>query len=345
MRSLVTHLSLGLVSVVAITLATDAAAQMRLISEGPQIELRDLAARVVVTPEARSDIDIKVRYGKVKVPTLMVSQRGDVTVLNGQLSRSGHRTRMSDESNQYVFITGFGRVKIEDLPLVFVRVPNNAVVKDSAHTVGHIKTSQSLDIIMSGTGQWTVEPITGPLNIINSGPGDIRLTTSGDAIIDNMGPGDISMDSVRNLKLTLTGPGSFNAASAQDVQITNQGPGDIHINTVRSAKAKINGPGDLSLGQVMNGMTLVNNGPADVSVGRIAGPVSLNLAGSGDVNIAGGQIPGFDMRGSGSGDVAFGGTAGTVNIDFNGPGDISITKATGRIETKVNGSGELYIGQ
>jgi len=338
------------VSVIAITLATDAAAQMRLISDGPQIELRDLAARVVVTPEDRSDIDIKVRYGKAKVPALMVSQRGNVTVLNGHLSGKGPKMSLTirfdegDQNRGQVFISGLGKVKVEDLPLVFVRVPNNAVVKDSGYTLGHVKPSQSLDMIMSGSGQWTVEPVAGPLNIINSGAGGISISTAGDAIVDNMGAGDIDIQSVRRLKLTQTGSGGFSAQNSLDVEVINQGSGDIDLRAARSVKAKINGSGDLSLGNVMNGLTLVNNGPSDVSVEKIAGPVSLSLSGSGDVDIAGGHIPGFVMRGSGSGDVAFGGITGTVNIDANGPGDISIMKATGPVITKVNGSGEMYIG-
>ncbi|EGF90939.1 hypothetical protein ABI_23510 [Asticcacaulis biprosthecium C19] len=336
-------------SIVAITLATDAVAQMRLISDGPQIELRDLAARVVVTPEDRSDIDIKVRYGKAKVPTLMISQRGNVTVLNGHLS--GGKSKMNlhfnedDLANGQVAIAGLGKVRFDDLPLIFVRVPNNAVVKDAALTVGHVKPSRSLDMIMSGAGSWTVEPVSGPLNIINSGAGDISVSTAGDSIIDNMGSGDINVQSVRKLKLTQTGSGGFSAHNSQDVEIFNQGSGDVEVLNARSVKAKMNGSGDLTLGNVMNGLTLVNNGSSDVSVQKIAGPVSLSLAGSGDVDIAGGHIPGFVMKGSGSGDVAFGGIAGTVNIDANGPGDISIMKATGPVITKVNGSGEMYIGQ
>ncbi|ESQ75110.1 GIN domain-containing protein [Asticcacaulis sp. AC402] len=339
------------VSVAAIAMATGAAAQMRLISDGPQIELRDLAARVVVTPEDRSDIDIKVRYGKAKVPALMISQRGNVTVLNGHLSGTSPRTSLTihfdEETIQsgQVFISGMGKVKIDDLPLVFVRVPNNAVVKDNAYTLGHMKPSRSLDMIMHGSGQWTVEPVSGPLNIINSGAGDISVSTAGDTIVDNMGSGDINIQSVRRLKLTQTGSGSFAAQNGTDVEIFNQGSGDVGLINARSVKAKMNGSGDLSLGNVMNGLTLVNNGSSDVSVQKIAGPVSLSLAGSGDVDIAGGHIPGFVLRGSGSGDVAFGGTAGTVNIDANGPGDISIMKATGPVITKVNGSGEMFIGQ
>ena len=352
MRNAFPLLPVTMVSLLALSLATDASAQMRLLSDGPQIELRDLAARVVVTPEDRSDVDIRVRYGKAKVPTLMVSHRGDVTVLNGHLSsqpRIGNFTLAINFDNVTadggeVYISGIGKVQVEDLPLVFIRVPNNAVVKDSAYTLGHVNPSKSLDIIMNGSGDWSIDPVSGPLNIINSGSGAIHVASAGDGIVDNMGAGDIRIESMRNLKLSMTGSGNFSAGRAMNTDVQNQGSGDVDLRNVNAITAKLNGSGDLILGNVTSGLTLINNGSSDVSADRLVGPVSLNLAGSGDVNISGGQIPGFIMRGSGSGDVDFGGIAGTVNIDSNGSGDINIMKATGAVITKVNGSGEMHIG-
>ena len=352
-RALANAVAGAMVSLGALSLASSASAQMRLISDGPQIELRDLAARVVVTPEDRSDIDIRVRYGKAKVPTLMVSHRGNVTVLNGHLSAQppsfGNFTlaiKFDDivASNGSVEISGLGKVDVEDLPLVFIRVPNNAVVKDSGYSVGHINPSKSLDMIMNGSGDWSIDPVAGPLNIIDSGSGNIHVTSAGDGIIDNMGSGDIVVDSMRNLKLSMTGSGGFSTHQALDTDIQNQGSGDVSLRNVRAITAKLNGSGDLILGDVTSGLTLINCGSSDVSADKVVGQVSLNLAGSGDVDITAGQIPGFVMRGSGSGDVSFGGIAGNVNIDSNGSGDILISRATGAVVTKVNGSGEMHIG-
>lgn len=345
---------MAMASVIAITAATTASAQMRLLSDGPQIELRDMAARVVVTPEDRSDVDIRVRYGSAKVPTLMVSHRGNVTILNGHLSAPAHPSlgnfalHINFDSvtagDGTVYISGIGKVDVDELPLVFVRVPNNAVVKDSGYTLGHVNPSKSLDIIMNGGGEWTVDPVAGPLNIINSGSGTIHVISAADGIIDSMGAGDIDIETMRNLKLSMTGSGNFSVTRAQDIDLQNQGAGDVELRNVRAVTAKLNGSGDLMLGNVASGLTLINNGSSDVSADRIVGAVSLNLAGSGDVAISGGQIPGFMLKGSGSGDVDFGGIAGTVNIDSNGSGDISIMKATGAVITKVNGSGEMHIG-
>ena len=354
MRNPLPLAAFGLVSALALTLATDASAQMRLLSDGPQVELRDMVARVVVTPEDRSDVDIRVRYGKAKVPTLMVSHRGNVTVLNGHLnapvstSLFNFRININDLSSNAdagsVFIAGMGKVDIADLPLVYIRVPNNAVVKDSSDSYGHINPSQSLDLIMNGGGDWSVDPVSGPLNVINSGSGNLHVTSAGDAIVDNMGSGDIDLNAVRSLKVSLTGSGSFVSNQSTNTELQNQGSGDVVLGHVGNIKVQLNGSGDLSMNSINGMLTLSNYGSSDVHIGQLGGPVTLDLSGSGDVDIDHGQANAFTLSGSGSGDVDFGGIAGTVRIDSNGSGDVSILKATGAVVTKVNGSGEMHIG-
>ncbi len=344
----------GLAGALALGAASGANAQLRLLSDGPQVEFKDMVARVVVTPEDRSDVDIRVRYGKAKLPQLMVSHRGNVTVLNGHLSSPSHGTGFNMRINLddidggtrgNIFISGLGQVDINDLPLVFVRVPANAVVKDSGYVFGQIGASKSLDFILNGSGDWNIGPVAGQLNIIDSGSGGIHVAqTAGDAIVDNMGSGDINLDGTRGLKISLSGSGNFNVQQAGDVDLQNQGSGDVSLGRIRSLKAGLNGSGDLAVQSVGGNFSLVNNGSSDVNIDRLTGPASLDLSGSGDVHIQQGMAQTFMIRGSGSGDVDFGGTAGSVNIDSNGSGDVTIGKATGPVQSRVTGSGEMHIG-
>jgi hypothetical protein len=354
MRNIILISLLGMTSAVTLT-ATGVLAQPYMTDDGPQVELRDMVARVVVTPEDRSDVDIRVRYGSVKVPTLMISQRGNTTVLNGHLSSGkqvphfSFRINVNDEDQVSaeggkVYISGIGKVNVSDLPLVFVRVPANAVVKDSAYTFGRVGPSRSLDFVMNGSGEWVVEPVNGPLNVINSGSGRISVTSAGDSIVDNMGSGDINLGAVRNLQAVLTGSGNFTVDQSGNTFLQNQGSGDVRLTRTAGLKVQLNGSGDLSLGSVMGGLNVVNNGSSDIAIERVGGPVTLDISGSGDVSIAGGQVPAFVLRGSGSGDVSFDGITNTVNVDTNGSGDVSIMKATGTVITKVVGSGEMHIG-
>jgi len=349
MRYLVPTLA-GLVSAFALA-AGGAHAELSYNGDGPEIELRDFAARVVVTPENRSDIDVRVRYGKAKVPVLMVSHRGNVTVLDGHLSSLQHglhfNINFSDGDNSdhgRVFITGVGDVDINDLPMVFIRVPMNAEVKDSAYTFGTVGPSNSLNFILNGCGDWNIAAVNGPLNIIDSGSGSIRVASAGDSVIDNMGSSDIQVGRVHRLKLSLSGSGDFKAEQSDDTQLQNMGSSDIELGRVGLLKAQLTGSGDLSLDGVGGDLTLVNTGASDVTINRLNGSASLQLTGSGDVHIHGGQADSFVVHGTGSGGVDFNGTAGTVTIDTSGSGDVKITRATGSVTQHTNGSGETHIG-
>ena len=338
----------------ALALAAPAHAELGFNGDGPEIELRDLVARVVVTPENRSDIDVRVRYGKAKVPTLMVSHRGNVTVLDGHLSsiqrnlsfKINFNVNDDDENhaNGRVFISGVGDVDINDLPMVFIHVPMNAEVKDSAYTFGTIGPSNSLNFILNGSGDWNISPVNGPLNIIDSGSGSVRVASAGDSVIDNMGSSDIQVGRVRHLKLSLSGSGSFKSDQSDDTQLQNMGSSDVQLGHVGLLKAQLNGSGDLSLDGVGNGLTLINTGASDVTINRLNGPAMLQMTGSGDVHIQSGQADSFVVHGTGSGDVDFNGTAGTVSVDTSGSGDVRITRATGSVTQHVNGSGETHIG-
>ena len=49
------------------------------------VELKNVAARVVVTPEARSDVELKVVYGAAKLPIIMVHTADNTLVADGKL--------------------------------------------------------------------------------------------------------------------------------------------------------------------------------------------------------------------------------------------------------------------
>ncbi len=349
MRYLVPTLA-GLASALALA-AGGAHAELAFNGDGPEIELRDLAARVVVTPENRSDIDVRVRYGKAKVPVLMVSHRGNVTVLDGHLSSLQHGLHFDinfdgndDGGHGRVFVNGIGDVDINDLPMVFVRVPMNASVKDSAYTFGTVGPSSSLNFILNGSGDWNIASVNGPLNIIDSGSGNVRVASAGDSVIDNMGSSDIQVGRVHRLKLSLSGSGDFKSEQSDDTQLQNMGSSDIQLGRVGLLKAQLNGSGDLSLDGIGGGMTLVNSGASDVTINHLNGPASLQMTGSGDVHIHSGQADTFVVHGTGSGSVDFNGTAGTVTVDTTGSGDVQITHATGPVTQHSNGSGETHIG-
>lgn len=323
-------------------------------ADGAQrLELKNLAATVIVVPEARDTIDIKVRYGRAKIPTLMVSKHGETTVLNGQIAlpTSGHGFNMTisivddnGATSGRVTIPGAGMVNIKDLPVVYVRVPNDVHIQDNALIFGQIGPSQSVELTSCGKGNWTIANVTGNLNIIGCGPADITANAANNGIITSTSSGTIAVKTLNYLKANLTGSGSLNITNVTNLDLQNQGSGDVELGKVGRATLKLGGSGDLAIKSIDNGFSLTNYGSSDVDITSINGAVTIDMSGSGDVSMSKGQISDMTIKGYGSGDVYFGGQTNTVTVDSYGSGDVSVVRATGKVVTRVRGSGDMDIG-
>ena len=74
-----------------------------------EVELKDIAAKVVVQPENRSDVQLKVVYGKVKLPAIMVHTKGDTFVADGKLKKRG----LNCKDGQSIEVAGVGTILID----------------------------------------------------------------------------------------------------------------------------------------------------------------------------------------------------------------------------------------
>ena len=83
-----------------------------------EVELKNVAARVIVQPENRSDVELKVAYGKAKVPVIMVHTVDNRLVADGKLGNHNINCRSGD----VVGVPGLGDVAKADLPLIIIKV-------------------------------------------------------------------------------------------------------------------------------------------------------------------------------------------------------------------------------
>jgi hypothetical protein len=340
--------------VTGLACALSAQAMPLYFGDAQRLELKNVAANVYIVPEERDDIDIRVRYGNAKLPTLLVSKRGDTTVLNGQIATSGANRgfgiaiRITDNEGRTsgsVKIPGTGSVNIKDLPIVYVRVPLDAHIQDNGIVFGQIAPSQSLDLTSCASGSWNIAAVSQTLNIIGCGTSDIAVSRAGVGLITSTGSGAISVDRLNTLKANLTGSGGLIVRHVGPVQLQNQGSGDIELGQVGPTFLKLDGSGDVAIGAVTGALTVVNNGSADVNIRQLDGALRLDMAGSGDIDIQRGAVSDVTVRGYGSGDVYFGGQTHTVTVDSYGSGDVKIVRATGAVVTRVRGSADMDIGR
>ena len=251
----------------------------------PNIEIRHAAARVVIIPEARSDVQVTIEAPNPRLPTT-ASRYGDTVIVDGPL---GFRpaTCNSVLGVRGVFIWGTGRIPYDRLPRIIVRTPLDAKVSADGAVWGEVGRGHSLDLANAGCGDWAVADQQGAVKIHTSGSGDVRAGTVGSANVSSAGSSDIAFAGVRGgLTASVTGSGDINAAWVNGpLHAHIAGSGDVTVRSgqVSDMDAAIAGSGDVSFGGVAQALKASIAGSGDVHAAHVTGPVTKSIVGSGDV--------------------------------------------------------------
>jgi hypothetical protein len=285
------------------------------------VSIRDAVARVQVIPEARSDVQVEVRAGRSGLPTPRVWNEGAHVIVDGGLAHrikgcnslnvsflfSGHHAER--EHRAHVQVAGVGSVSTEDMPQITVRVPLDARVDAGGAVFGTVAPSRNLNLATSGCGDWRVEDVQQGFSIAQSGSGDVQAHHAGTLRAALSGSGDLSLDRVDSM-----------------ANVVISGSADVRLASAGGLETRIVGSGDVRLGTVN-------------------GPINASISGSGDINIDGGSSSDVQVAIAGSGDFRLHGQAGQVRASVAGSGDITIDRATGPVDQRKAGSGDIHIGR
>lgn len=278
----------------------------------PTVEIKDAVARVIIVPEARSDIKVSFKSTSADLP-LTVRTDGAKTIVDGGLRSGFGRGRIhncrSVNGVVSVDVGGVGKVAWDDMPEVIVQVPMNARVAAGGAVFGSVGRSTTLSLSSAGCGDWTVANVEGEMSLNIAGSGDIRAGSAGSASLNVAGSGDVATTGVRG-----------------------------------ALSANIAGSGDITAGPVGGALSVNTMGSGDTDIASVGGNVSVNLAGSGDTIIRGGRAGSVSVSIAGSGDVLFAGAAGSLDANVAGSGDIRIASVSGGVHKRSVGSGDVVVG-
>jgi hypothetical protein len=267
-------------SLVALAGATGAAA-------APSVDIQHAVARVVIIPEARSDIAVSVTHANSRLP-LKIGRMGDRMVIDGGLAMRPKQCR-SAFGRHWVMVWGVGDIRYEDMPQIAIRVPLDVSVGAGDAVFGSIGRSNSLELHHAGCGDWTVADVAGPMKISVAGSGDTRTGTAGSAELRISGSGDIFTRDIKGgLTAATSGSGDIEAASIHGpLHVHVAGSGDVraHGGEASDMQVSVAGSGDVAFAGVAQSLEASVAGSGDVSVGRVTGSVTKHIAGSGDVRV------------------------------------------------------------
>jgi uncharacterized Zn-binding protein involved in type VI secretion len=89
---------------------------------------------------------------------------------------------------------------------------------------------------------------------------------------------------------------------------------------------------------------LTVSGSGDFDVAEVRGALSVSVCGFGDVMIRSGSVTTLKVSSEGSGTFKFAGEAEDADLSLTGFGDIYVNRVTGHLTERVDGSGDISIG-
>lgn len=272
---------------------------------GSELNLKHLAANVVITPEDRTDYVIEIANPAGRAPMPEVTVSGGRITVDGRLSR-----RIERCSEGGAELRDYGAVSAEELPRVTIRAPRSLNISRSGAGSMEIGPTESLDLDFSSCGAAALGDVSGPLNIDLAGSGHITAAAAQSLRADVAGSGQLAVGAV---------------ASGANIDIA--GSGEVRLASLT---------GDLAADGAGSGNLAIQGGSIN--------DASVDLAGSGDVDIAA-PVRRLNVSIVGSGSVDVAGEVGEIDADIAGSGDVTARSVTGSVRKDVWGSGDVRVGR
>jgi len=253
----------------------------------PSVEIRGAAARVVVMPEARRDIQVTMVRAVRGLP-LRVRRSGERVIISGNV---GRRIRGCDKTGgqPIVHVWSRGGIAYANLPQVVIRTPMAVSLSAGDAVFGAVGRTVGLDLTNQGCGDWTVANVAGRMRVDQAGAGVMRTGAAQTADLSVAGSGKVITQPIAGgVTAVSSGSGDITiAAIAGSIDARVAGAGAIHVEagTATTVNASIAGSGDIRFNGTARGLNAMIAGPGRVSVKRVTGSVSKRVFGSGAVTV------------------------------------------------------------
>jgi hypothetical protein len=254
----------------------------------PSVRIKDAVARVVVVPEARSDIKIEFVTKNAALP-LTVRTEGDKTIIDGGLGWNRVNSCSTINGVTTVHVRGVGKVEWADMPQVIIHTPMDVDLDAGGAVFGSVGRAGSVDLGNAGCGDWTVANVDGLLKLSEAGSGDVKAGTAGSTRVSIAGSGDVDTQGVSgNAEVSIAGSGDVKIAWVTgNLAAKIAGSGDVVVNggTAKSVSASIAGSGDVKFNGDAGAVSAKIAGSGDVRLLRVSGPIAKSVVGSGDIYV------------------------------------------------------------
>ena len=268
-------------------------------AKGPEVEIKDAVARVVVIPEDRADVKVEiVPASNQQLPALQVSRTGSgKIIIDGDLRRrirgcSGGRTErptpLDGLSDVRVRVRDIGEVRMSETAIITIRTPRDVNVDAGGAVYGWVGRANSVQLGAAGCGDWTLGDVTGPLALEIAGSGDVRAGSSSSLSAEIAGAGDVVAGQTGALEVSIAGAGDVQVVRVNGpIKASIAGAGDVRVRGGRptDVKASIAGAGSIVVDAPVTNVDADIVGAGDVQVESVSGRVTKSIMGAGSVRV------------------------------------------------------------
>jgi hypothetical protein len=254
----------------------------------PSVEISHAVARVIVSPELRSDIKVEIVRANPRLPLRVWSFFGQTHIDGGFAGGRVHGCH-GPVSAPSAEVVGIGEVGADAMPRILIHTPMDARIAAGGAVFGQVGRSDSLELANAGCGDWQVGNVRGKMKINVAGAGSVHTGQAGAADLRVAGAGSIfTHDIAGAVEAMNVGSGDIDVASVQgpfNARIAGSGHVKVAGGHASAMQASIAGSGDIALVGVADSLNASVVGSGDVRVLRVTGPVHKAIVGSGDVRI------------------------------------------------------------
>jgi hypothetical protein len=155
-----------------------------------------------------------------------------------------------------------------------------------------VPAGMPLDIRESGSGDYTIGAMAGPLKARFSGSGDLKGEEFTSVELEISGSSDAEFGKITGpANLSIHGSGDVKIASGTmpSLKVAVAGSGDVEMDSgeIGSLEVSVAGSGDVILHATAQTASLASAGSGDIRVAKVTGNISQHSAGSGEIHIGG----------------------------------------------------------
>ncbi len=261
-------------------------------ADAQAIEFRDIAARVVIVPEQRPDVQVVFLKTNPRLPMRVVQSFGRTVVENTHWVWWMFSSRTNcggGDADPTTYVPRAGPVAYSDLPQIVVRVPMDADIKAGGAIYGQVGRSHSLKLTAAGCGAWTVADVADRMEITFAGSGQLHTGAAGSATLNIAGASTATSTNIQNgLSIEIAGVGDVHMAQASGpVGVHLAGGGEVRIDGGRASTLDVHiaGSGAVNYGGTADSLNADIAGSGEIRAAKVTGDVHKFIAGSGVVTI------------------------------------------------------------